>query len=212
MTKQEIKQALIGIFLLAVLAEALWLYEIVVRVGWVGIEWLKQELYSVLGISICAATTYVLPFIVKYKLINGKVILTWLTFICLNIAVFYFGETVLRKLFSPLIALLSFGESLKIRLFGLFAVGIFAFGYYQITDKLILKVRKQQVILFLLAVVLMFVLGNMTVFVIRGFGQGSSLVDAVKMGYPQFWICILLGLSSILTIMYFSEEEVETTD
>lgn len=207
MTKQEIKQALIGIFLLAILAEVLWLYEIVVRIGWVGIEWLKQELYSVWGICLCAATAYILPLIIKYKLIDGKVILTWLSLICLNIAVFYFGETVLRKLFSPLIALLSFGESLKIRLFGLFAVSVFAFGYYQITDKLILKVRKQQVILFLLSVVLMFILGNMTVFVIRGFGQGSSLVDAVKMGYPQFWICILLGLSSILTIKYFSEED-----
>ncbi len=208
MTKEEIKQALIGILILAILAEALWLYEIVVKIGWTGLNWLKLDLYSPWGICTCAATAYTLPFIVKYKLIDSKVILTWLSFICLNIAVFYFGETVLKKLFSPLIALLSFGESLKIRLFGLFAVSIFAFGYYQMTNQLILKIRKQQVVLFILAVALMFILGNMTVFVLRGFGQGSSLVDAVKMGYPQFWVCILLGLSGILTVMYFSDEEV----
>ena len=208
MTKEEIKQALIGILLLAILAQAIWLYEIVVKIGWTGIEWLKRELFSPWGVSVCAATAYILPFIVKYKLIDSKVILTWLSLICINIAVFYFGEIVLKKLFSPLITLLSFGESIKIRLFGLFAVGFFTFGYNQITDNLILKVRKQQVVLFLLAIFLMFILGSMTVFVLRGFGQGSSLVDAVKMGYPQFWICILLGLSSILTIMYFSDEEV----
>lgn len=207
MTKEEIKQALIGILLLAILAEALWLYEIVVKIGWTGLNWLKGDLYAPWGICACAATAYILPFIVKYRLIDGKVILTWLSFIFLNIAVFYFGETVLKKLFSPLIALLSFGESIKIRLFGLFAVSIFAFGYHQMTNQLILKIRKQQVVLFILAVVLMFVLGNMTVFVIRGFGQGSSLVDAVKMGYPQFWICILLGLSGILTVVYFSDGE-----
>ncbi len=207
MTKEEIKQAFIGVLLLAILAESIWLYEIVVKIGWKGLGWLKQDLYAPWGVCTCAATAYVLPFIVKHRFMDAKVILTWLSFICLNIAVYYFGETVLKKLFSPLIALLSFGESLKIRLFGLFAVGIFAFGYYHITNQLILKVRKQHVVLFILAVVLMFILGSITGFLIRGFGQGSSLVDAIKMGYPQFWICILLGLSGVLTIMYFSEEE-----
>ena len=207
MTKVEIKQALIGIVLLAFLAEAVWLYEIVVKIGWTGLVWLKSDLFSPIVICACAATAYIVPFIVKYRLIDGKVALTWLSFICLNIAVFYFGETVLKKLFSPLIALLSLGENIKIRFFGLFAVGAFAFGYNQITDKLILKVRKQQVVLFILSVVLMFVLGNITVFLLRGFGYGDSLVDAVKMGYPQFWICILLGLSGILTVMYFEDEK-----
>ncbi len=207
MTKEEIKQALIGILLLAFLAEAIWLYEIVVKIGWTGLEWLKRDLFSLYVVCTCAATAYIVPFIVKYRLIDGKVVLTWLSFICLNIVVFYFGETVLKKLFSPLIVFLSLGENIKIRLFGLFAVGAFAFGYYQITDKLILKVRKQQIVLFILSVVLMFVLGNITVLVLRGFGHGDSLVDAVKMGYPQFWICVLLGLSGILTIVYFDDEK-----
>ena len=207
MTKEEIKQAVIGIFLLAILAEAIWLYEIIAQIGWVGLEWLKRDLFSPFVICTCAATAYIVPFIVKYRLIDGKVILTWLSLVCLNFSLFYFGEIVLRKLFSPLIALLSFGESITIRLFGLFAVASFAFGYYQITDKLIIKVRKQQVVLFILSAVLMFILGNITVFIIRGFGHGDSLVDAVKMGYPQFWICILLGLSSILTILYFDDEK-----
>ena len=209
MTKEEIKQALIGILLLAVLAEAIWLYEIVVKISWTGLTWLKRDLFSPYVICACAATAYIVPFIVKYRLVDGKVVLTWLSFICLNIAMFYFGETVLKKIFSPLIAFLSLRENIKIRLFGLFAVAAFAFGYYQITDKLILKVRKQQVVLFILSVVLMFVLGNITVFLLRGFGHGDSLVDAVKMGYPQFWICILLGLSGIFTVAYFDDEKEE---
>ena len=207
MTKQEIRQALTGILLLAILAEAMWLYEIVVRIGWANLAWLRKDLISPFGVCFCAATAYLLPFIVKYKQIDGKVILTWLSFICVNIAVFYIGEAVLKNLFSPLIALLSFGASLKMRLFGLFAVSIFAFGYYIITHKLIFNVRKQQLALFPLSVFLMFVLGSVTVFLIPGFGNGESIVDAVKMGYPQFWICTLLGITGILTVIYFSDEK-----
>ena len=198
MTKQEIRQALTGILLLAILAEAMWLYEIVVRIGWANLAWLRKDFISPFGVCFCAATAYLLPFIVKYKQIDGKVILTWLSFICVNIAVFYIGEAVLKNLFSPLIALLSFGASLKMRLFGLFAVSIFAFGYYFITHKLIFNVRKQQLALFPLSVFLMFVLGSVTVFLIPGFGNGESIVDAVKMGYPQFWICTLLGITGIM--------------
>jgi hypothetical protein len=91
----------------------------------------------------------------------------------------------------------------------LFAVGVFAFGYFHITDKLIIKVRKQQLVLFILSAFLMFILGNITVFFIHGFGNSDTLVDAVKMGYPQFWICVLMGLSGILTLVYFSDEKEE---
>ena len=209
MTKQEMIRASIGILLLAMLAEAIWLYEIQVRIGWVGLDWLRKDLFSPLGVSFCAATAYLLPFIVKYKHIDGKVVLTWLSFICLNMAVFYFGEAVLKSLFSRMSLLLSVGQSLKMRIFGLLAVGIFAFGYSRITDKLIIKVRKQQVVLFILVAFLMFGLGNLTVYFIKGFGNGDTLADAVKMGYPQFWVCILMGVSGILTLVYFSDEEEE---
>ena len=83
MTKQEIIKASIGILLLAMLAEAMWLYEIQVRVGWSSLDWLKKDLFSPLGIGFCAATAYLLPFMVKYQHIDGKVVLTWLSLICL---------------------------------------------------------------------------------------------------------------------------------
>lgn len=207
MAKKDLIGALIGILLLAVLAEVMWLYEIVVQIGWASLTWLKKDLWSPIGVCFCAATAYILPFWVKYKQVDGKVLLTWLSFIFLNIAVFYFGEAVLKNLFSPIIAFLSLAVNIKMRFFGLLAVGLFAFGYHLITVHLIMKVRKQQAALFLVSVFLMFVLGTGTALFLPGFGHDYSLTDAVKMGYPQFWICILLGVSGILTINYFSEEE-----
>jgi hypothetical protein len=206
MTKKELVVSIAGILLLAILSEVMWLYEISVKIGWASLLWLKEDLFSPIGICFCAGTAYILPFLVKHKQIDGKVILTWLSFIFLNITVFYFGEAVLKNLFSPIIAYLSLLANIKMRLFGLFAVGLFGYGYHIITKILIMKVRKQQTALFLISVFLMFVLGMGTALFVPGFGQGFTLTDAVKMGYPQFWICILLGLSGILTIKYFSEE------
>ena len=44
MTKKELIWALTGILLFAALAEAIWLYEIAVKVGWVSLAWLKTGL------------------------------------------------------------------------------------------------------------------------------------------------------------------------
>jgi hypothetical protein len=208
MTKREWAYTISGILLLAMLAEALWLHEIVVRIGWASLLWLKEDLFSPIGICFCAGTAYILPFIIKYKQLDSKVILTWMSFVFLNITLYYFGEAVLKNLFSPVIAYLSLGANIKMRLFGLFAVCLFAFGYHLITTHLIMRVSKQQTALFLLSVFLMFGLGILTAIFIPGFGQGAMLSDAVKMGYPQFWICMLLGVSGILTITHFAEEEV----
>ncbi len=208
MTKKEWAYTITGILLLAMLAEALWLHEIVVRIGWASLLWLKEDLISPIAICFCAGTAYILPFIIKYKQLDGKVILTWLSFVFLNIAVYYFGEAVLKNLFSRVIVYLSLGANIKMRFFGLFAVGLFAFGYHLITRHLIMQVSKQQTVLFLISAFLMFVLGILTAVFIPGFGQSAMLADAVKMGYPQFWICMLLGASGILTITHFAEEEV----
>lgn len=207
MTKKELIWALTGILLFAALAEAIWLYEIAVKVGWVSLAWLKTGLVSPYFICFCAATAYIMPFVVKYKQLDSRVILTWLSFICLNIAVFSFGDAVLKNLFSRFIIFLSFNANIKMRLFGLIGVGIFAFGYHLITHHLIFNVRKQQAALFLLSVFLMFFLGIVTAFFIPGLGNSSGIADAVKMGYPQFWICILLGVSGIFTITHFSDKK-----
>lgn len=206
MTKKEIQHTLLGILLLAALSESTWLYEMKVRFDWVSLIWLKKDLYSAWFVCMCAATAYLLPFLVKYRRIDSKVILTWLTFICLNISAYYMGDAVLKNLFSPVIEFLTFTDSLKFRLLGVFAVCLFAFGYHFITYHLIMEVRKQQAVLFFASAFLMFLLGNLTVLVIVGFGKGDSLADAVKMGYPQFWICLLLGVSGILTNLYFVDE------
>ena len=97
MTKKELVVSIAGILLLAILSEVMWLYEISVKIGWASLLWLKEDLFSPIGICFCAGTAYILPFLVKHKQIDGKVILTWLSFIFLNITVFYFGEAVLKK-------------------------------------------------------------------------------------------------------------------
>ena len=46
MNRVELRHAIISIVLLAVLCEVVWLYEIVVNIGWSGLNWLKKDLFS----------------------------------------------------------------------------------------------------------------------------------------------------------------------
>ena len=206
MNRVELRHAIISIVLLAVLCEAVWLYEIVVNIGWSGLNWLKKDLFSPYVICFLTATAYLLPFWLKYKVIDVKVILTLLTLFSINAAAYLCTDSILKIMSLPVSVSMTEGEMTKIRLVRMLVFLIFSFGHYFVTDKLVTEVDKRLTALFMLNSVLMFVLGIITAFFIRGFGNGYSLADAVKMGYPQFWICILMGLSGVFAVVRFSDE------
>ncbi len=83
----------------------------------------------------------------------------------------------------------------------------FSIGYYLVTHYLIVNMPKTFAAVFATSEVLMFLLAIITVYFIRGFGPNYDLIDAIKMGYPQFWVCILLGLSGVFIIAKNAEQE-----
>jgi MFS family permease len=202
LTPQQLKHSLITIFLLAILSLAIWLYEIVAKIGWASLDWLNQDLFSPYLLCFFVAVAYIHPFWVRYRNIDGKLILTTLTLFILNISVFLLSDVVLRTIFSRLGFLQSssykFNTSMGLIL-------LFGLGYFFITDKLIFKIKAKYALLFLACPFLMFVFGVTTNFFIRGFATSWGLVDAVKMGFPQFWICVLIGVLGIYISSLYDE-------
>jgi MFS family permease len=194
MTPQQLKHSLISIFLLAILSWVFWLYEIVAKIGWASLDWLNQDLFSPYLICLLVSVAYIHPFWVRYRNIDGKLILTTLTLFILNISVFLLSDVVLRTIFSRLGFLQSssykFNTSMGLIL-------LFGLGYFFITDKLIFKIKTKYALLFLACPFLMFVLGTFTNFFIRGFATSWGVIDSIKMGFPQFWICVLMGFLGI---------------
>jgi hypothetical protein len=202
LSPQQLKHSLISIFLLAILGWVFWLYEIVAKIGWASLDWLNQNLFSPYLICLLVSVAYIHPFWVRYKNIDGKLILTTLTLFVLNVSVFLLSDVVLRTIFSRLGFLTSGFYKFT---FSTITILIFGLGYFFVTDKLIFPIKKKYVILFLACPLLMFVLGLISNFFIRGFATNWGLVDSIKMGFPQFWICVLMGFAGILVSSSYDE-------
>ena len=192
MTKEERHFAIIAIGVLAILSQSIWLFEINVKIGWQGAAWLKRDLYAPFFICFFASMAYIFPFWVRYRKLDTRLILTVLTFYMINLSCYLLSDVVYNGMQLQSTALL--------QVLGLFVFTIFAGGYYYVTNELIMPIKKRFAFLFASCVLLMFVLSNVSVFFFRGFGSGTQWIDAVKMGYPFFWIAILLGVSGILLV------------
>jgi hypothetical protein len=197
MARAEIKKALLAIIGLALLSISVWLFEIVKKIGWAGVMWLDKDLFSPILIGIFAALAYITPFWIGYRRIDGRIILTALTFCMINLTTYFLANMVLRGMY--------YQSSYGLWFLTLIVLALFIGGYYYVTDQLIMPLEKQKLILYAACIAVMFVLSITTVFFIRGFGTNYGFMDAVKMGYPQFWICILLGLSGIYLVQNHQE-------
>ena len=60
------------------------------------------------------------------------------------------------------------------------------------------KNKKANAIFIDLFALLTIPLSMISVKVIPGFGSGSDWIDAVKMGYPVFWMIASLGISGLM--------------
>ena len=192
MNREERQLALKIIICLAILSQALWLLELTVRIGWKGFAWLKADLLSPFLIGLLAALAYITPFWVRYRHIDTRIILTVLTFYMINLSCYLLSDILFKGLQIHSTPLL---QILRILIFIIF-IG----GYYHVTNELIMPIKKHMAVLFILCTVFMYVLSLISVLFIKGFGTGTQWIDAVKMGYPQLWICVLLGFSGIYLV------------
>jgi hypothetical protein len=197
MTKIELKQSLFIILSLAVTSIVIWLFEMTKVVGWSSLDWLQADLISPYVICCLAAICFMTPIVLKYRKIDSKIILTFLTLSLINIATFFLAETFLKGVFNRISF---FSEKNSFYALGLITFVGFALSYYVVTHYLIVNMPKLFVFVFATSEILMFLLAMITAYFIRGYGNNGYIADAVKMGYPQFWICILLGLCGVFIL------------
>ena len=204
MTRVELRQSLFIIFPLAAASLAIWLFEITKIVGWKSLQWLETELFSPYIICCLAAACFMTPMLLKYRKIDGKIILTFLTFSLINVIAFFLAEVFFKGIYSHADLV---GNKYAFYFLGVMTFIGFSIGYYVVTHYLIVNMPKLFAVVFATSEILMFLLAIITVYFIRGFGPHYDFVDAVKMGYPQFWACILLGLSGVFILAKNAEQE-----
>jgi hypothetical protein len=197
MNREERQVALKIIISLAILSQALWLFELTARIGWKGLAWLKADLLSPFLIGLFVALAFITPFWVRYRQIDTRIVLTVLTFYMINLSCYLLSDILYKGVqvhSTPLLQILR-----------IFILIIFITGYYYVTNELIMPIQKRFAALFVLCIVFMYVLSLISVFIFKGFGTGTQWIDAVKMGYPLLWLCLLLGFLGIYLVQNAEE-------
>ncbi len=189
----------VGIILvLAIISNGVWLFEIVKKTGGYGAEWLKVDLLSPIIMSICVALAYITPFWIGYQRIDGRIILTTLTYCMINLSTYFLTSIILRGSLAE--------TSVALHLLKIVVLALFAGGYFYVTDQLIMPLEKKRIALFGFSAIGILLLSWATILFIKGYGTNTSFLNAFKMGYPYFWAAIILGFVGIFLVESHNEQ------
>lgn len=201
-------KSLVFTLLLALVANALWLAELLQVVGWEGMGWVSYLHYSVFVIALFAVAAYVLPFRwirqVSWMQVGQAALETYPA----TVVAFFLAKTILFSIYTRLYGYLN-GNMLLLLL--VVVVLLISFSIHFVTKKSLHRVRWGHGFFVAAGIVTVVPLSIMTVRFIPGFSHDASFVSAVKMGYPFFWIVIMMGILGLRTAMWRPEPDVPAT-
>lgn len=183
-------------FIAAALSISVWLCEIVSIDSWQSLQWLHVTLISPYIITLLAALSFIVPLYFQLKLPLKKTIVSVVFLYCVNTVCFYFAQ----RFFYDTSWNVDITDIVRLLILSI----VFSMMHWFIIRKVFkLKVKASIFILVLVPFISMG-LSLLTVFICPGFGFQTNFVDAVKMGYPQFFGVLCIGLTSV----YFSKQKI----
>lgn len=202
MSRSVFAKSLLLILALALLSIALWLIEILAVKGWSGLNWLNGRRYTPYVIGFLSAVAFVIPFVFNGTRISNKLLLAFVSIYAISILCYEAGRILNYIAYSRFM----FVTILEVKPFVFTALILFpvlGFSCWLITDKLIRKTKEQLILYISLIAVLAIPLSLLTIHLNTGFGSQTGWIDAVKMGYPFFWITLLMGISGMLSVRLY---------
>lgn len=197
MTTRNLWTTMTVIFLLSIVGMGLWLFEILQIKSWYGLNWLSGSLYSPHIATFIAVFAFMTPLIISRQVAIKKIVTPTFILYAASILCFEVGKQLCYKLYCRF----CFWTTIDIVIILSIAFTLFIFlglSYWLTTQTLIKRNKKVNILYTTTLLLLTIPLSLVTVQVNPGFGSGTGWVDAVKMGYPIFWITIMLGLSGII--------------
>lgn len=185
------------IIFLSLAGLGLWLYEIFKLKGWYSLNWLDGQLYSPYVATLMAVLAFMTPFIISKQVNAKKIILPAIILYVVSILYFEAG----KKLCYALYCRFCFWAMKELIMIFSATFILFAFlsiSFWLVTDKLIRRNKKINMLFIGIITFAAIPLSLLSIQLNPGFGSQTGWIDTVKMGYPIFWITLLLGFSGIL--------------
>lgn len=197
MTTPKTLTAMFVITLLSLLGVGLWLYEMMEIQSWYSLAWLYNQLYSPVVVISITVASFLTGIIISKNFAGTKRLGIGFILLYLVSGLSYwvgknFCYFIYRFMAPP-------GILLSTIVFFVIAVFLFlGFMYWLILHQTVRANKKQNILLIAFLSFLCVPLSLLTVYFFKGLGSGSEWIDAVKMGYPIFWITLLLGIAGIV--------------
>lgn len=184
------------VLILAVAGNAIWLYEISVIFSWHGLGWIYAPLKSPYIITLLTVLAFVLPIHLANRNIPHSKKAKAIALLYLTSMLFYrLGKMIcysVYQIFLPLDFLIGY------LILSLIIFLLLGYTYWFLSNRFLMPNKKKNTLLLAFMSLLTVPVSWVTVYIVPGYGSSYQWVDAVKMGYPVFWITLLLGISSII--------------
>ena len=183
--------------LLSFVTFALWLFEILFSKGWYSLQWLSGTLYSPYLTTFIVVLAFLMPFMVSKQVAGKKLLLSAGILYTVSIFCYEAGKQLCYSLYCRF-CFWSLKDIILLFSVALVLFVLIGFVFWFVAHKFIKRSKKINIVYMCLLALAVIPLSLFTIRVNKGMGHGVDWVDTVKMGYPVFWITLLMGVSGIL--------------
>lgn len=193
------KSSIAIILIAAILNISFWLFEIVVIKKWASLNWLKSPLYAPYAIVLLTTIAHLAPMQLHYRASRINWFISVSGLYLFSLAEFYAGKQLCYALYSRYWIITKIDLAIGCTAIGLLFGGLAAACLVS-AKQLHRDTNYKSVLANAVLLTCVIPLSLLSIKLIPGYGAGSGWIDAVKMGYPAFWITILLGVAALRTI------------
>lgn len=175
----------------------IWLAEIVYGIGWMSLAWLRAELASVYVVAALAVGSYLSPIVIYSRQTPWPTYLFCFTVLYISsLAGFFLSKNVFFALYSRI----AVSEHIWQVWMLFFISGLVSAVFFYVKQIYLFKSHGLHVFTLMFVFLSVIPASLITIDWFPGLGKSSFFVDAVKMGYPAFWVNILLGQCSYFLV------------
>jgi hypothetical protein len=174
----------------------LWMYELHQVIGWQGVKWLRQPIQSVYVITFLIVLTFLLPLIVVLKMPIGWTLFYTILLYGASLVAFFSARAMFHTLYTRGLVL---GDEALIaysiwKLLGI--VILLSIIYFIPMRHFHKKTDGMHVLTIIVAFISVIPASIICVETIPLWNHRAAFLDAVKIGYPAFWVPVFLGMLS----------------
>lgn len=174
----------------------LWWYELHELVGWQGIKWTIEPLTSIYIITALIVITFLLPMMLELKMPKIWLLLHSVLLYTCSLLAYFAAKSIFNTLYTNGLVVGDQGI-IAFSIWKLMAVVIILsiiyfipmWHFHQTTDGM-------HILTIIVAIISVVPASLITVECLPLWGVKTAFIDAVKLGYPVFWIPIFLGFLS----------------